>query len=55
MTTKTVIDADNNEILETFEESETKQILEKYRSLGKWDDISVDCDGDIVLYENLND
>ena len=49
---KKVIDGDTMKCLETFEESQTQQMLEKYQALGKWDDISVDNDGDIILYEN---
>ena len=48
---KRVIDADNNTILETFPESETEIKVAYYESLGKWDDISVDHDGDIILWE----
>jgi hypothetical protein len=51
MKSKKVIDGDTMKCLETFEESQTEKMLEKYRSLGKWDDISVDSDGDIILYE----
>jgi len=52
MQTKKVIDGDTMKCLETFEESQTQQMLEKYQELGKWDDVSVDSDGDIILYEN---
>lgn len=52
MKTKKVIDGDTMKCLETFEESQTQQMLEKYQALGKWDDVSVDNDGDIILYEN---
>ena len=53
MESKKVIDGDTMKCLETFEESQTQQILEKYKALGKWDDVSLDSDGDIVLYETL--
>lgn len=53
MKTRKVIDGDTMKCLEMFEENQTKQILEKYKALGKWDDISVDIDGDIVLYKEL--
>lgn len=52
MKSKKVIDGDTMKCLETFEESQTEQMLEKYQTLGKWDDVSVDSDGDIILYEN---
>lgn len=50
---KKVIDADNQKILETFEENETDKKVEYYTSLCKWDDISVDRDGDIILWKEL--
>lgn len=37
--------------LETFDESQTEQMLEKYKALGKWDDVATDNDGDIILWE----
>lgn len=51
MKCKKVIDGDTMKCLETFEESQTEQMLEKYRSLGKWDDVQIDNDGDIILWE----
>jgi len=50
MNQKKVIDGDTMKCLEMFDESQTKELLEKYRSLGKWDDVQTDNDGDIVLY-----
>ena len=47
-----VIDGDTMKCLEKFEESQTEKMLAKYNELGKWDDVSLDCNGDIVLYEN---
>lgn len=52
MEKKKVIDGDTMKCLETFEESQTQMVLEKYKSLGKWNDVSLDADGDIILYEN---
>lgn len=49
---KKVIDGDSMRCIETFEESQTEQMIEKYQSLRKWDDVSVDSDGDIILYAN---
>ena len=51
MKSKKVIDGDTMKCLETFDESETEKVLEKYRSLGKWDDVQTDNDGDIILWE----
>ena len=49
---KKVIDADNQVILEEFNENQNQEIKEKYESLGKWDDINFDCDGDLILWES---
>lgn len=48
---KKVIDADNQRVLETFEEKDTDSKVAYYQSLGKWNDVSVDRDGDIILWE----
>ena len=53
---KKVIDADNNKLLEEFKEEETDEKetdskVKYYESLEKWDDISVDRNGDIILWE----
>ena len=48
---KKVLDGDTMKCLETFDESQTQDIFEKYQKLGKYNDISVDIDGDIILYE----
>lgn len=45
-----VIDADNNKILEWYDPKEERVILNKYEAMGKWDDIGVDKDGDIILW-----
>ena len=50
---KIVIDADNQKILEYFNESDTEKIVAKYEAIGKWEDISVDINGDICLWEDL--
>ncbi len=49
---KKVIDADNQVCLEEFEESQTDEILQKYEALNKWEDVSVDHSGDIILWED---
>jgi hypothetical protein len=50
--TKKVIDADNQKVIAQFDESETENKVKYYESLGKWSDVSVDRDGDIILWEN---
>ena len=47
-----VIDADNGVCLEEFEEEQTQDILQKYKDVGKWEDASIDQDGDIILWED---
>lgn len=44
-----VIDSDNSKILENFDKTEAQEKLAYYESIGKWNDISVDLDGDIIL------
>lgn len=51
MAQKKVIEGDTMKCLEMFDENQTEQILEKYKTIGKWDDVSVDNDGDIILWE----
>jgi len=53
METKAVIDADSEQVIERFNEADTDSVLDKYVSLGRWGDVSVDCDGDIVLWQDL--
>lgn len=48
---KKVIDADRQKILETFEKRNTRMVIKKYTDMGKWDDVSTDKDGDIILWE----
>lgn len=50
---KKVIDAENMVCLETFNLEETQIVLEKYENDGRWEDVSIDIDGDIILYEEL--
>ena len=50
--TKKVIDADNQIILEYFDPVDTRQIKAKYKALNKWNDISIDKTGDIILWED---
>lgn len=46
-----VIDADNMRILEFFDAKNTDQVIAKYKQMGKWDDVSVDRVGDIILWK----
>lgn len=50
MKNKKVINADTMKCIEMFDEKQTEQMLRKYQSMGKWDDVSVDADGDIILW-----
>ena len=50
---KKVIDADNNKLLEEFNADRTDEKVSYYESLGKWEDVSVDYAGDIILWEQL--
>ncbi len=47
-----VIDADNMKILEHFRPDDGEKVLEKYKGMGLWNDVSVDRDGDIILWED---
>ena len=47
---KKVIDGDTMKCLETFYSKETKVVFEKYKNNGRWKDVSIDSDGDIILY-----
>ncbi len=51
MKDKIVVDADVPVVLENFNEADTDEVLEKYESMGRWADVSVDRDGDIILWE----
>lgn len=50
---KMVIDGDNMKCLEYFNEADTDKVVEKYENLGIYDDVSIDCNGDIVLYREF--
>ena len=47
---KKVIDADNHRILDFFRKSETESKLKFYQDSGRWNDVSVDRNGDIILW-----
>lgn len=53
MERKKVIDGDNNRVIEYFDEDNTFEVLERYKNDGRWEDVGVDVDGDIVLWEEL--
>lgn len=48
---KKVIDGETMKCLEKFQEKETDNIIKKYASLGKWADVQIDIDGDVILWE----
>ncbi len=48
---KMVIDADNNKCIERFEESKAQEIKAKYEAMGKWADIGLDVNNDLILWE----
>jgi hypothetical protein len=49
---KMVIDADNNKCLERFEESKAEEIKEKYEAMGKWSDVGLNVNNDLILWED---
>ena len=49
---KAVIDADNMKVLEQFHIEDTEQIKSRYEAMGKWNEISIDQGGDIILWED---
>jgi len=48
-----VIDADRQVKLKQFNVKDTKETVRYYESLGKWNDVSVDRDGDIILWKEI--
>ena len=50
---KKVIDSDNQRVLETFDAKDTDKVLHKYQNDGRWEDVGVDRDGDIILWAEL--
>jgi hypothetical protein len=52
MNKQRVIDADNMRTLEVFDSKDTDTVLSRYRAMGKWDDVDVDGDGDIILFKD---
>ena len=46
-----VIDGDNMRTLEFFAAEDTNSVLARYRAMGKWDEVEVDCEGDVILYK----
>ena len=47
-----VIDGETMKVIEMFHENQTEQMIEKYKLIGKWEDVKVDRDGDLILWEN---
>lgn len=50
---KMVIDGDQMKCLETFSVEETQKVLKKYQEDGRWEDVGIDINGDIVVYEEI--
>jgi hypothetical protein len=48
---KMVIDADNQKCIGYFKVSETEETKAKYETMNKWNDISIDRNGDLILWE----
>lgn len=48
---KKVIDGDRQVILDQFPPSQTDEYLKKYKEKGLWEDVSLDRDGDIILFK----
>jgi hypothetical protein len=48
-----VIDGDKMVILEWFDPKDEYKVRQRYEAMGKWADVSVDSDGDIILFEDL--
>jgi hypothetical protein len=46
-----VIDGDNMRMLEFFAAEDTNSVLARYRAMGKWDEVEVDGEGDVILYK----
>ena len=49
---KKVINEEDKKILEYFEERDTVNILKKYENMDKWFDVTVDDNGDIIVWED---
>ena len=49
---KMIIDAYNNKCLEKFEESKAKEMKAKYEAMGKWADVGLDVNNDLILWED---
>ena len=49
-----VIDCDNCDvILQYFDESEVEKVKERYLSIGKWESVTIDSDGDVLLFKEF--
>lgn len=46
-----VIDGDNMKILEWYDPKDEYEVRKRYEAMGKWDDVSVDRDGDLILWK----
>ena len=48
-----VIDADIQKIIGTFSPEDVDEVLTRYQQDGRWEDVSVDIDGDIILWKTI--
>lgn len=48
---KRVIDADNMKVIDYFNESDTQQKVQELIATGRWEEVSVDRDGEIVCWK----
>lgn len=48
---KEIIDADNMKIIGYFDEEDTEKEIAEFEETGKWNDVSVDQSGDIILWK----
>lgn len=51
--TRKIIDADRNVVLGRFHVQDTEAVLALYEADERWNDVGVDRDGDIILWEDV--
>lgn len=52
---KWVIDGDELVKIESFDSDNTENVISYYLSLGKYEDVSVDINGDIICFQDISD
>lgn len=48
-----IIDADRMVQIGSFSEAEKEAIIKQYENDPKWEDVSIDADGDLILFKEL--